>query len=89
MIKTTTQHRPIHLIAREIERDWGSKIYFGAKPYLEAMRALTKISDPFYADSGSSVVAYFLSNATTWRGDKAREIKKELNQMLKDHRDGR
>jgi hypothetical protein len=27
------------------------------------------------------VVLYFLSNAATWRGEKAREIKKELKAM--------
>jgi hypothetical protein len=27
---------------------------------------------------------YFLSNAGQWRGEKAREIKKELKKILKD-----
>jgi len=26
---------------------------------------------------------YFLSNATTWRGEKAKAIKSELNKLLK------
>jgi len=29
------------------------------------------------------IVRYFLSNATTWRGETARRIKAELKQMLK------
>jgi len=33
-------------------------------------------------DNGKSVVLYFLSNASQWRGDKAKEIKKELKQMV-------
>jgi hypothetical protein len=32
------------------------------------------------------VVRYFLSNATSWKGDKAREIKAELKAMLKGGR---
>jgi hypothetical protein len=34
-------------------------------------------------DSGRSIVAYFLSNASTWRGETAKRIKLELNKMLK------
>jgi hypothetical protein len=33
-------------------------------------------------DKGKSIVLYFLSNAGSWRGDKAKEIKKELKQMV-------
>ena len=36
-----------------------------------------------YQDSGRSVVAYFLANAGTWRGEVARRVKKELNAMIK------
>jgi len=75
--------RPICTIASEIKKDW-RKIYFGAKPYLEAMFSLTNISDNYGLDSGKSVVAYFLSNASTWRGDVARRIKAELKQLLKE-----
>ena len=74
--------RPIYEIAREIKKDW-KNVYFGAKPYLDAMFSLDSIKDDYMLDTGSSVVAYFLSNATTWRGPVARAIKKELNDMLK------
>lgn len=76
------QNRPLSEIAREIRKDW-QKPYFGAVPYLDAMSTLDKISDNYYMDSGSSIVIYFLANAQTWKGEKAREIKKELNAMLK------
>jgi hypothetical protein len=46
---------------------------------------LETIDTPYGADSGASVIAYFLANAQTWKGDKAREIKKELNAMLKKY----
>ena len=73
--------RPINTIAKEIKADW-KKVYFGAVPYLDAMYQLNSIDDNYYYDSGKSVVRYFLSNASTWRGDKAREIKAELKAML-------
>jgi hypothetical protein len=74
--------RPISNIARDIRNNW-PKPYFGAVPYLDAMRSLNSIKDPYYADTGESVVRYFLANATTWRGEKAREIKAELKEILK------
>ena len=76
------QTRPLHKIAREIKLDW-NKVYFGAVPYLKAMETLDKITDSYIEDSAESIVIYFLSNAKTWKGEKAREIKKELNLMLK------
>ena len=76
------EHRPLHIIAREISADW-KKPYFGAVPYLDAMRTLNSIRGEYYNDSAQSIVAYFLANAGTWRGDNARRIKAELKDMLK------
>ena len=73
--------RPLSVIAREIKRDW-LKPNYAAKPYLDAMTALNAIDDDYYYDSGKSVVRYFLSNASSWRGDKAKAIKAELKAML-------
>ena len=78
----TTTTRPIYEIAAAIKRDW-KKVYFGAVPYLEAMFALDKITDKYIYDDGSSVVLYFLSNASTWRGPVAKATKIELNKLLK------
>jgi hypothetical protein len=75
--------RPIHVIAREVRADW-KNIYFGAVPYLDAMNSIGGIHERYFNDSAASVVRYFLSNATNWRGDKARQIKAELKAMLKD-----
>lgn len=72
--------RPVYEIAKEIRKDW-VKPYFGAVPYLQAMSSLTSISDNYGSDSGKSVVLYFLSNASTWRGETAKAIKAELKQM--------
>ncbi len=79
-------HRPLSVIANEILADYrnaGKSVYFGAVPYLHAMQALDQVSDVYGCDPGSQIIAYALSNLTTWRGEKAREIKKELNQILK------
>lgn len=73
--------RSLCTIAQDIARDW-KNVNYGARPYLDAMYTLSAISDRYYMDSGESIVRYFLSNATAWRGDKAREIKAELKAML-------
>jgi len=83
-----TTNRPLSAIAREIRQNWkkevsGTSLYFGAVPYLDAMSGMDKITDPYFMDSGRSIVAYFLSNASTWRGETAKRIKLELNKMLK------
>lgn len=74
--------RPLYEIAREIRKDW-TKPYFGAVPYLAAMQELDAITDTFGYDSADSVVVYFLSNASTWRGETAKRIKAELRSMTK------
>lgn len=77
-----TNHRPIHVIAREIQSDWKA-VYFGAKPYLQALSSLNSINDSYGMDSAKSIVIYFLANAQTWRGEKAKAIKSELKAMIK------
>lgn len=73
---------PISSIARIILADWRPVSPY-AKPYLMAMRGLYDMSDDYGADSANSVVSYFLSNASTWRGPVAKEVKLHLNKMLK------
>ena len=77
-------NRQIYEIAREIRKTWESP-YFGAVPYIEAMLQLGPITDMYGCDPADMIVAYFLGNATTWRGEDARRIKKELNAILKSH----
>lgn len=78
-----TESRPISTIAREVKKDWGAKVNYAARPYLDAMYSLDSINDKYYDDDARSVVAYFLSNASTWKGEKAKEIKAELKALLK------
>ena len=80
-----TASRPLHEIAREIRRDW-VKPYFGAVPYMQAMSGLDDITDSYGAEDARSIVAYFLGNASAWKGEVAKRIKAELNAMLKSGR---
>ena len=75
--------RSISTIAQEVESDWQEKVNFAARPYLDAMHSLNSMTDSYGLDSAHSVIIYFLSNASTWRGDTARRVKKELNKMIK------
>lgn len=77
---TETKVRPLNVIAAEIEKDW-KKPYFGAKPYIDAMKTMTDAKEKFGEDDGKEVVMYFLSNATTWRGETARRVKAELKKL--------
>jgi len=81
-VRPVPEVRPLAVIAQDILDHWAS-VYFGAVPYLEAMGRLDKITDMYGADDAESIVMYFLSNATGWRGPDARRIKAELKSMLK------
>lgn len=74
--------RPIHTIAADIQRSW-KNIYFGARPYLDAMFCLQSPSDNYGYESGRTIILYFLSNAATWKGDEAKRIKAELKSIIK------
>jgi len=69
-------------LAAVIRLDW-TKLNFAARPYLDAMDTLKDISDNYHLDSGRSVVSYFLANASTWRGETARNVKAELKKRVK------
>ena len=75
-----TIYRPLSQIAAEIQQDW-RKPYFGAIPYINAMRSLHSMSDKYCAEDAQTIVLYFLSNAATWRGEVARRVKAELKAM--------
>lgn len=79
--------RTICEIANEIYTSWvdkkgESKVWYGAVPYLQAMAMLETTEDMYFSDSAKDIVIYFLSNATTWRGEDARRIKAELKGMF-------
>ena len=85
MIKKVTPAvtvRPLNVIAREIRKEW-QNVYFGAVPYLDAMGTLTDKTSNYGMDSASSIVMYFLSNASSFRGEAAKRIKIELKAAVK------
>lgn len=69
-------------IAGIIRKDW-QKVNYAAKPYLEAMHALQSTKSFFGYDCGKNVVLYFLSNASSWRGETAKAVKLELKNRCK------
>jgi len=85
MTTTSTAVRPLHEIAKEIRKDWPVAWNEGhpAGAYLIPMSTLNTVSDNYIMDSGKSIVIYFLSNATGWRGETAKRIKAELKAMIK------
>lgn len=70
--RVETRERTVGAVARDIYHEW-TKPYFGAVPYLTAM-----MQEDYGFDGRTSVVLYFLSNASTFRGGNAAALKKEL-----------
>lgn len=79
--KPVTEVRPLYVIALDISTHW-PKVNYAARPYLDAMSSLTKITDTYICDPADHIVRYFLANANTWRGEDAKRIKAELKSML-------
>jgi len=75
--------RSLFTIAQDVYAAW-PKVNYAAKPYLEAMAALDRITDKYYYDDGRTAVLYFLSNASSFRGEQAKALKAELKSMLAD-----
>jgi hypothetical protein len=69
-------------IADVVWADWKNVSPY-AKPYLEAMSSLSSVNDNYFADSGKSVVSYFLANAGSWKGEVAKSVKAELKALVK------
>jgi hypothetical protein len=77
-----TETRTIAAVATEVKQLW-KNVYFGAKPYLDAMTTLKDKNSTYGQDSATSIVLYFLSNATTFKGEDAKRIKLELKKIIK------
>ncbi|BCG50270.1 hypothetical protein [Ralstonia phage RP13] len=72
-------------IAAIIDQDWNNagKIY--ATNHIIRLKQMYTIKDSVGADKGDWNVAYFLANASTWKGNTARIIKAELKRRLKEY----
>ncbi len=87
----TIERRPLYEIAGDIvqvwfanrakskrsKTRWQDTVYFGAVPYLEAMLTMDG-TQAYGLDSVSNIVTYGLSNMSTFRGERARQLKAEL-----------
>jgi hypothetical protein len=73
--------RSIQYIACDIRAAW-FKVSPYAKPYLDAMTYIDRITDNYYYDDARSIVLYFLSNAASFRGPDAKALKAELKALL-------
>lgn len=76
----STEKRSIRSIALDIRKDW-AKVNFAAKPYLDAMLELDSINDKYGFDNARSIILYFLSNASSFRGERAKALKAELKAL--------
>lgn len=74
--------RTLPEIVREIRTDW-KKVSPYALPYLNAMGTLDSVGQSYGLDDGRAIVNYFLVNASSWKGEVAKRVKKELNQMVR------
>ena len=74
-------NRPICQIARDISIDW-QNVKYSAKPYLYALCHLHDINDRYGYDDGKSLILYFLSNASSYRGENAKKYKSELKALI-------
>jgi hypothetical protein len=74
--------RKISAIAMEIFNDW-QKVNFAALPYLKAMSSINYVNDSYGYDNGKTIVLYFLSNASTYKGETAKKLKLELKNIIK------
>ena len=63
-------------------RRTGQKVSPAAAPYLEAMGSLKSIKDRYGMDSGSSILAYALSNLGSFKGAVAKILKGEMRRRL-------
>lgn len=76
-----SENRTLSAIASDIRKDWGTKVNYAARPYLDAMLCMDSVNDNYGFDSGRSIVLYFLGNASMYRGEKAKALKLELKKV--------
>lgn len=75
------ENRKIHLIAADILKEW-KNVNFAALPYLSALMTINTINDHFGHDDARSMIRYALSNMSSFRGERAKELKQELKNHL-------
>ena len=61
---------------------WREK-YWSAVPYIEALSTIRNKEDRYGYDNGAYLINYLLGNLTTYRGEKAKELKALLKEIVK------
>lgn len=77
------EHTKVYVIANQIKAKW-KNISPYALPYLNAMLTFSCPTEYYMYDRGSVVILYFLSNAASFKGADASEIKQTLKAMTKN-----
>lgn len=86
---------PLYLVIHEMIADmrqicreqkkpttWRQKFCY-AVPYLEALGNLDSVNENYGWDNGRTLVNYLLANLNTYKGEKAKEFKSLLKEMVK------
>lgn len=76
--------RALHEIAKDINDSW-KKRYYVAIPYIDAMSNLSSPNDMYGLSNGRQMIFGFLRNASSFQGEKARQIKAELKNMINEN----
>jgi len=74
--------RKIYEVAKDIAAAWPN-VNFAALPYLRVMYQMSAATDTYITEDARSIVLYFLSNASGFRGPKAQALKAELRAIIK------
>lgn len=74
--------RPIYQIAQDIKDAWKNPSPY-ALAYLNPMLTLNSIEDHYFFDDAERIILCFLNEARSFKGEKAKELKQELKDLLK------
>lgn len=69
------------LISRDLQSQ-GKEVPYNLVPYLDALRQMDSADDVYGVESGKSIIAYALSNMTSYKGPTARAVKAELKRRM-------
>jgi len=70
------------IISRDLQSQ-GKEVPYNLVPYLDALRQMDSADDVYGVESGKSIIAYALSNMTSYKGPTARAVKAELKSRMK------
>lgn len=90
--------RPINIIIAEMVADMKKicrnqktpttyrKKFVYAVPYIDALSCLSEPNENYGYDNGYGLIAYLVGNLGSYRGETAKRLKKELNDILKSRK---